>query len=84
MLGEEVSQLKSTIELLNVEREGILHDRDEYLKSKAKIELSVKDIEENDSQREASLVLIDLINIRKNFGNLFKKQKIQLEKKNLV
>jgi hypothetical protein len=38
-----------------VEREGLLQDREDYLKSKAIVELSIKDIEENNAQKAENL-----------------------------
>lgn len=38
-----------------MEREGLLQDREDYLKSKAIVELSIKDIEENNAQKAENL-----------------------------
>lgn len=52
-----MSAIKSKIQVLNVGREGLLQDREDYLKSKAIVELSIKDIEENNVQKSESLVI---------------------------
>ena len=38
-----------------MEREGLLQDREDYLKSKAIVELSIKDAEENNEQKSENL-----------------------------
>ena len=58
VLTSQVSQIKSKIEVISVEREGLLQDREYYLKSKAIVELSIKDIEENHAQKQESLVFL--------------------------
>lgn len=55
-MEKELSATRSRLEVLNLEQSQLRQDKEEYLKSKAQLELVIKDLQETEKKDKSSKV----------------------------